>query len=119
MGIYYARIYDPESVLIPTSQSAQTDRKAEVVVVGKRQYSLEVQIYAEPTVRLFVIANLGQLIMSAQAESLRSSLHELEGMLMKYSPLMSGSTERIMDTAIKYGVVFAEVSPTMGKPAGH
>ena len=56
--------------------------------------------------------------MFAQAESLRSSLHELEGLLVKYSPLMSGSTERVVDRAIKYGAVFAEVSPTMWKPAG-
>ena len=56
--------------------------------------------------------------MFAQAESLRSSLHELEGLLMKYSPLMSGSTEGIVDKAITYGAAFAEVSPTMWKPAG-
>ena len=56
--------------------------------------------------------------MSAQGESLRSSLHELEGLLVKYSPLMSGSKERVVDTAIKFGAVFAEVSPTMRKPAG-
>ena len=83
-----------------------------------RHYSLEVQLYAEPTVRLSVIASRGQLIMFAQAESLRSSLHELEGLLVKYSPLMSGSTERVVDKAIEYGALFAEVSLTMGKPAG-
>ena len=43
------------------NQPAQTDRKAEAVVVGKRHYSLEVQLYAEPTVRLLAIANPGQL----------------------------------------------------------
>ena len=56
--------------------------------------------------------------MFAQAESLRSSLHELEGLLVKYSPLMSESTERIVDKAIKFGAVFAEVSPTVCEPAG-
>jgi hypothetical protein len=56
--------------------------------------------------------------MFAQAESLRSSLHQLEGLLEEYSPLMSESTERVVDKAIKYGAVFAEVSPTMSKPAG-
>ena len=81
-------------------------------------YSLEVQLYAEPTVRFFVIANRGQLIIFAQAESLRSSLHELEGLLVKYTPLMSQSTERVVDNLIKYGAVFAGVSPTMWKPAG-
>ena len=55
--------------------------------------------------------------MLAQAESLRSSLHLLEGLLGKYSPLVSGSTERAVDMVIKYGAVFAEVSPTMLKPA--
>ena len=56
--------------------------------------------------------------MSAQAEKLRSSLHELEGLLVEYSPLMSGSTERVVDKAFRYGTVFAEVSFTMWKPAG-
>ena len=55
--------------------------------------------------------------MFAQAEFLRSSLHQLEGLLGTYSPLMSGSTERVVDMAIRYGTVFAEVSPTMPKPA--
>ena len=45
-----------------------------------------------------------------QVEALRSSLHELEGLLKKYSPLMSGSTEKAVGRAIKYGAVFAEVS---------
>ena len=49
-------------------------------------------------------------LMFAQAEALRSSLHELEGLLKEYSPLMSGSTEKSVDRAIKYGAVFAEVS---------
>ena len=103
--------------MIPTSPLKLTER-ADVVVVGKRHYSLEVQLYAEPTVRLFAIANRGQLIMFAQAESLRSSLQELEGLLVKYSPLMSESTERVVDKALKFGAVFAEVSPTMWKTAG-
>ena len=42
-------------------------------------------------------------------DSLRSSLHKLEELLKGYSPVMSGSTERAVETAIKYGVVFAEV----------
>ena len=41
---------------------------------------------------------------------MRSSLHDLEKLLKEYSPLMSGSTERIVDKGIKYGAVFAEVS---------
>ena len=90
---------------------------AEVVVVGKRHYSLEVQLYAEPTVRLLAIANRAQLIMFAQAESLRSSLYDLEGLLARYSPLMSESTERVVDKTFKYGAVFAGVSPTMWTPA--
>ena len=46
----------------------------------------------------------------AQVEALRLSLHELEGLLDKYSPMMSESTEKAVDRAIKYGAVFAEVS---------
>ena len=38
------------------------------------------------------------------------SLHELEGLLEKHAPMMSGSIERAVDRAIKYGAVFAEVS---------
>ena len=57
--------------------------------------------------------------MFAQAESLRSSLHELEGLLGEYSPLMSESTERVVDTAMKFGAVFAGVSPTMWNLVGH
>ena len=49
-------------------------------------------------------------MMSAQAEALRSSLHELEGLLKEYSPLMDESMEKTVDRAIKYGAVFAEVS---------
>ena len=45
-----------------------------------------------------------------KVEALRSSLHELEGLVKEYSPLMSGSTEKSVDRAIKYGRVFAEVS---------
>jgi len=48
-------------------------------------------------------------MMLAQAESLRSSLLELENLLKEYSPLMSGSTEWVIDKGIKYGAVFAEV----------
>jgi len=49
---------------------------------------------------------------SVKVEVLRSSLHELEGLLKEYPPpLMSGSIEKSVDTAIKYAAVFAEVSP--------
>jgi hypothetical protein len=83
---------------------------ADVVVVGKHSGSLILQFSTNPTVRLFVPANTRQLIVLAQAESLRSSLQELEGLLDRYPPLMSGSTERVLDKVIAYGVVFAEVS---------
>ena len=38
------------------------------------------------------------------------SLHKLEELLSVYSPLMSGSTERVLEKVIKYGAAFAEVS---------
>ena len=57
-------------------------------------------------------------MMFTQAESLRSSLHKLEGLLKEYSPLMSESTERVVDTAINYGAAVAGVSPIISKPAG-
>ena len=93
-------------------------QKAEVIVVGKHRHSLEVHLSTDPTVRLFAISNRGQLIAFTQAESLRSSLHQLEKLLEDYSPLMSESTERVVDKAIKYGAVFAGVSPTMSMLAG-
>ena len=50
-----------------------------------------------------------------QADSLRALLHKLEDLLKEYSPLMTGTTERVMDKSIKYGAVFAEVcSPIQG-----
>ena len=48
--------------------------------------------------------------MSAQAESLHSLLKELEVLLKEYSPMMDAQTERVVDKAIKYGGVIAEVS---------
>src|SRR5258706_6706981 len=50
-----------------------------------------------------------QLLIFAKAESLRSLLHQLEELLKGYSPMMNESTERVVETAIKYGAVFAEV----------
>ena len=37
------------------------------------------------------------------------SLQQLEKLLEEYSPMMSESTEKAVDRAIKYGAVFAEV----------
>jgi hypothetical protein len=37
-------------------------------------------------------------------------LNELEDLLKEYSPMMGTPTERVVDKAIKYGAVFAEVS---------
>ena len=48
--------------------------------------------------------------MSVQANALRSSLQELEGLLKDYSPLMGGSIEKAVDKAIKYGAVSGGVS---------
>ncbi len=51
-----------------------------------------------------------------KAESLRSSLKELEGLLEKYSPMMDAQTERAVDKVIKYGTIFAEVSSPIRVP---
>jgi len=48
--------------------------------------------------------------MPAKAEALRSSLRDLEGLLEDYSPLMSTSEERFVDTTLKYGGAIAAVS---------
>jgi len=49
--------------------------------------------------------------MFAQADALRSSFLQLEGLLEEYPPLMSGSMGKFVDRAIKYGTALAEVSP--------
>jgi len=46
-------------------------------------------------------------------------LKELEGLLKEHSPMMGASTERIVDKAIKYGAVFAEVSSPKWEPVRH
>ena len=84
-------------------------------MIGKHSGYLEVRFSANDTVRTFPTAHPLQLIILAQFEALRSSLHELEGLVKEYSPLMSGSTEKSVGRAIKYGAVFAEVSPTSKK----
>jgi hypothetical protein len=90
---------------------------AGVVAVGKHSGFLDLQFSINPTVCLFATADIKQLIVLAQAESLRSSLQELEGLLDKYPPVMSGSTERVLDKVIAYGVVIAEVSSSTWEPA--
>jgi len=52
-------------------------------------------------------------------KSLDSLLEGLEGLLKEHSPMMDAPTERVVDKAIKYGAVFAEVSPPKGKPTRH
>ena len=52
-------------------------------------------------------------------ESLRPLLRQLEELLEEYSPLMSKSTERAVESAIKYGAVFAEVRLSIWRLAGH
>ena len=43
-------------------------------------------------------------------------LKELEGLLKEHAPMMDTLTERVVDKAIKYGAVFAEVSSPKWKP---
>ena len=81
-----------------------------VVVIGKHTCSLELQFSADASVCLLAIPYPSRLTMFAKAESLRSSLKELEGLLEKYSPMMDSHTERVADKVIKYGAIFAEVS---------
>jgi len=44
-------------------------------------------------------------------------LHNLEGLLDEYSPLMTASAERALNNVIRYGVAFAEVSSSIKKAA--
>jgi hypothetical protein len=86
-------------------------------MLGKHPCTLELQFTSSTTVRLFATPERSYLIVSTQAEGLRSSLRELEGLLQDYSSLMNRSTERALDTVIKFGVVFAEVSSPQWQPA--
>ena len=46
-------------------------------------------------------------------------LIKLEGLLKEHSPMMDAQMERVVDKAIKYGAVFAEVSFPRWKAARH
>jgi len=46
-------------------------------------------------------------------------LKELEELLKERAPMRDASTESNVDKAIKYGVVFAEVSSPKWKPVRH
>ena len=69
------------------------------------------------TVCLFATPHRSLLTTVVQAESLRMSLKELEGLLENYSPMMDARTERVVDKVIKYGAIFAEVSSLTRGPA--
>jgi len=56
---------------------------------------------------------------SAQAEILHGLLKKLKELLKEHSPMMTASTEGIVDKVIKYGAVFAEVSSPKWKPVRH
>ena len=88
-----------------------------VIVIGKLTFSLQIQFSTNSTVRVFATLYRNLLTTVVQAESLRLSLKELEGLLDKYTPMMDARTERIVDKVIKYGAIFAEVSSLTWRPA--
>ena len=92
-------------------------RIAEVVVIGKHTFSLQMRFSTNSTVCLFATPHRSLLTTVVQAESLRMSLKELEGLLENYSPMMDARTERVVDKVIKYGAIFAEVSSLTRGPA--
>ena len=82
------------------------------IVIGKTSFFVELEFSAEVTVHL--ICNRPSpptKNIFVQAESLRLSLHKLEGILNEYSPLMSESTERALEKIVKFGAAFSEVRP--------
>ena len=87
------------------------------MIVGKYHCALELQFSANTTVRLFAAHHRGQLMTFGQAEYLRLSLQKLEELLKNYSPLMSESTEKVVEKVIQYGAVFSEVSSPIRKRA--
>lgn len=81
-----------------------------MLVVGKQRCSLKLQFSANASVGLFATPHSSQLLIFAQADSLRSTLHKLEGLLKEYSPVMDKPTERALEVAIKCGIAFSDVS---------
>ena len=88
-----------------------------VIVIGKLTFSLQIQFSTNSTVRVFATLYRSLLTTVVQAESLRLSLKELEKLLEKYSPMMDARTESLVGKVIKYGAVFAEVSPPLWRTA--
>jgi len=86
-----------------------SNKWAEDVFIGRNHVSLELRFSADATVSHFTAKQLNQLTTSAQAESLRSSLQILEGLMKGYKPLMSKTMERTLGKGIQLGAVFAEV----------
>ena len=85
-------------------------RRTEAVFIGKHSGSLEARFSANDAVRTFApTVHPRHLTTSTKAEALRTLLHELEGLLKEYAPVMSGSIEWSVDRAIEYGAVLAEV----------
>src|SRR5882757_5636294 len=82
-----------------SSPRVSSDSRAEDVVIGKHSGYLEVRFSVNDTIRTLATAHHHHPLMFAQAGALCSSLHELEGLLKEYSPLMSGSTEKSVDRA--------------------
>src|SRR5258706_3956831 len=95
-----------------------SDRRTEGFDIGKNHVYLKLRFSANATVRHFITTHLSRLTISAQAESLRSSIQELEGLMKGYTPLMSRSTESALGKVIQLGAVFAEVGSPIWKPAG-
>ncbi len=88
------------------------------MVIGKNHVHLELRFFANRTVRPLFTMDLSQLIISTQAESLRSSIRELEELMKGYTSMMS----RVMGTALGNGnklfVLFYKVRSPIWKPAG-
>jgi len=95
-----------------------SNKRAEDVAIGENHVSLELRFSAGATVRHFTTKHLSQLTKSAQAESLRESLQELERLMEGYKPLMGESMQRTLGKGIQLGAVFAAVSSAVWKPAG-
>ena len=79
------------------------------VGIEKHHENLELKFSANTAVRISAAARPSQLIIFVQAGSLRASLKKLEELLKEYSPLMNGTTERVIGQCIKFGAPFAEV----------
>ena len=89
------------------------------ITIGNHSENLELKFSATTAVRISTTPHTSQLIIFAQAKSIRASLKKLEDSLKEYSPLMNAITERVVERALKIAAPFVVGSPILDQPKAH